>query len=362
MSSIPLFKVYNPGNLGKKVNEVYKTGIITEGKYTEEFERKFSKYIGNKNTVIVNSGTSALTLAYRLIGIKANDEVLVTAQTCMATNQPLDILGAKLKFVDINKFTGNVDEVDLEKKISKKTKAMCFVHWAGQPFNIKRINQLARKYNIPVIEDAAHAIGAKYNGKLIGNHGNYVVFSFQAIKHLSSVDGGALICPNYKITDRAKKLRWFGLNRSYKGSKWKQQITESGYKFHMNNVIAAIGIENIKHLKNIVNKHKFNGKFFDEKIRNPKIKLIERYNSETSYWIYSLLVDNKAKFKKYMKNYNIDCDEVHIRNDKYTVFKKYRNAKLLGTSYFEKHMINIPVGWWLKKSELKKIVRVINNY
>lgn len=357
-----LFKTNQIKGLGEKIEKVFSEGILTEGKYSDDFEKKFSEFIGNDKCVLLNSATSALTLAYRLIGIKKGDEVIVSPMTCMATNEPLELLGAKLKFVDIDHKTGNVDINNLEKIINNKTKAISLIHWGGQPFDIKNVRKIAKKFNIKVIEDAAHALGAKYENKLIGNHGNYTVFSFQAIKHLTSVDGGVLVCPSKSEVDRAKKLRWFGLSRKFKGSKWKQDIKESGYKFHMNNVLATIGIENLKNLKSKINKHVFNGKFYDKNINNTKITLLDRHNTLNTFWIYSILVDSKYKFKKYMEKNRIDCDEVFIRNDKYTVFKKFRSQKLKGTDIFEKHMVNIPVGWWLNKKDISYIVDVVNKY
>ena len=122
----------------------------------------------------------------------------------MATNEPLDVIGAKLVFADIDPETGNIDLTDLKKKINSKTKAVSFVHWSGQPFDIKNVKKICKKYNVKIVEDAAHALGAKYQNKQIGNHGNYCIFSFQAIKHLSSVDGGVLVCRNKK---RLKELK-----------------------------------------------------------------------------------------------------------------------------------------------------------
>ena len=363
MKNYSLFKIHYKKEIGKKLEQVFKSGVITEGIYSDLFEKKFCDYIGNNNCVLVNSGTSALTLAYRLIGISKGDEVIVTPMTCMATNQPLDIIGAKLKFVDINKSNGNVDINSLKKIISKKTKAISLVHWAGQPFNIKEVKSIANVYKIPIVEDAAHALGATYNKKLIGNHNNYTIFSFQAIKHLTSVDGGVLVCKNQKETIRAKKLRWFGLNRNFKGSKWTQDIKESGYKFHMNNINAVIGLENMKDLPLRIRKHQHNADIYDRSLKNKKIKLLTRdKNSVSAHWIYSILVDNKKKFKKFLKQNYIDCDEVHFRNDKYTVFQKYKKNKLIGMDFFEKHMVNIPVGWWLNKKDLKYIIKIINSY
>jgi dTDP-4-amino-4,6-dideoxygalactose transaminase len=200
------------------------------------------------------------------------------------------------------------------------------------------------------------------NGKKIGNHGDFICFSFQAVKHITCGDGGALVCKSKLDAKKAKLLRWFGLNRNYIGNKWKQDIKFSGYKFHLNNIASLIGCEQMKYVNKIINAHKRNGKYYDKNINNSKIKkIIKKKNLESSFWLYSILVDNKEKFKKFMFQNNIQCDEISFRNDRYSVFKKFKK-KLPGTNYFDKHMVNIPVGWWLSRNDRLKIVNIINKY
>lgn len=371
---IPLFKVRCPkrGNrLVKKINDVFKSGMITEGKYSDEFEQMLSDYIGNPNSVLVNSCTSALTLAYRLAGVTQGSEIIVTPLTCMATNEPAFNMGAKLVFADIDPLTGNIDPESVKKKITSKTKAISAVHWAGQPFDISEINYIARQHGIKVIEDAAHAFGASYKGKRIGappkfhhtDSSDYICFSFQAIKHLTTGDGGLLACKKTVDAERAKKLRWFGLDRKYKGNKWNQDITECGYKFHMNNIVASIGIQQMKDINFIVRSHMRNGLYYDKFIDNPRVQKLKRSaSSKSSYWIYSLLVDDKESFREYLNSNGIACDEVHVRNDKYSVFSAFKKEELPGVDEFEKRMLNIPVGWWVKEYTAKRIVDVINKY
>jgi len=359
---IPLFKIHHPKGIGEKVESLFESGFLTEGEKSDDFEKMFSEFVGNPNTSLLNSCTSALTLAYRMSDLNSGDEVIATPMTCMATNEPLHLSGAKIVWADIDPLTGNIDANDVEKKITPKTKAIVGVHWAGQPFDIDSISSIANKYNLKVIEDAAHALGAKYNGKPIGSHGDYVCFSFQAIKHLTTADGGA-ICSSPEDDSEIKKLRWFGLDRRYEGPKWEQDITKSGYKFHMNNLNALIGIEQMKYVDFIVRSHQNNSKYYDENIDNPKITKLNRpQNSESACWIYSMLVDDIISFKKHLATNSISSDPVHVRNDKYTVFKSFKSGPLLGCTEFCNHMINIPVGWWLSEEDLKHIVKTINEY
>lgn len=364
---IPLFKIHDPKTLGPLISDLFAKGTITEGEYSDKFEFMLAEYVKNKNTSLVNSCTSALTLAYRLCDLKEGDEVIVTPMTCMATNVPFDSFGVNLVFADIDPNTGNIDPEDVAKKITSKTKAVAAVHWAGQPFDIDAINDIAKSNGLKVVEDAAHALGATYNGRPIGGHSDYTCFSFQAIKHLTTADGGAICSASPLDDERIKKLRWFGLDRKFTAktgrSRWEQDITECGYKFHMNNLNALIGIEQMKHVEDLIGKHKFNSKFYDNHINNSKVKKMTRDpKSESSSWIYSVLVDDREDFKKYLADFGISSDVVHVRNDIYSVFKKYGKSNLPGCDEFCSKMINIPVGWWLTEEDRNKIVWVVNEY
>jgi dTDP-4-amino-4,6-dideoxygalactose transaminase len=360
---IPLFKVHTPRGIGKKLQEVFNSGFLTEGEYSDKFEKEFGNFIGNENTCLVNSCTSALVLASRVIGIQPGDEVITSAMTCMATNEPFYNDGAKLVFADIDPTTGNIDPKDVKNKITSKTKAIVAVHWAGQPFDIGAINRIAKPKGIKVVEDAAHALGATYKGQKIGSHSDFVCFSFQAIKHLTTADGGAIACASPEDAERIRKIRWFGLDRKFKGSsRWQQDITESGFKMHMNNLNAAIGLEQMKTIDKLIRKHKSNGRYYDKKINNDKVVKLRRPRGRvSSHWIYSVLVDDKEGFEQHMKSRGIATDVVHVRNDKYTVFQKFKQDNP-GLDSFESRLMNIPVGWWLTREDRDKIVEAVNDY
>lgn len=363
---IPLFKVHSPSDVGEIVKSVFDKGVLSEGQYSDMFERSFSDLVKNPNTSLTNSGTSALTLAYRMCDIRPGDEVVTTPMTCMATNEPLHTAGAKIVFADIDPSTGNISPQSVERVVTEKTKAVIAVHWAGQPFEIYDVHSaaLSKNKNVKFVEDSAHAVGASYCGKPIGSHSDYVCFSFQAIKHLTTVDGGAICSLKKEDDSRVKKLRWFGLDRKYSGSKWEQDIEESGYKFHMNNVNAAIGLAQMRHIDDIISKHKTNGRYYDTHINDSSHvkKLSRNKNSESSYWIYSILVEDIEKFKKHMLDRGISSDIVHVRNDKYSVFKEFRTSDLPGVDEFCSKMVNIPVGWWLSDEDLRSIVSAVNDY
>jgi len=342
------------------------SGYVSEGPRVKEFEEKFQQWIGNPNIALVNSGTAAITLALRLIGVKEGDEVIASPQTCLATNEPIVQLGGKVVWADIDSSNGNIDPKSIESKITSKTKAIIYVHWSGIPAKIDEINAIASKHGIKVIEDGCHAIGAYYKGKKIGNHSDFVVFSFQAIKHMTTGDGGALACKNKEDYERVKNLRWFGMSRSDDRSKiqWEGDVMEHGYKFHMNDLNATIGLEQMKYVDQNVNKFIKNAEYFREKLRDVKgIELLEVSNDvKPSYWIFSFKLEDEKKremFSKALDKAGIGNNIVHSRNDRYSLFKEFKDSNLPGMDEFAKRMINIPCGWWLSQEDLQYMVKVV---
>ena len=363
MAMIPLFKPYISPKCAETLSDIFSKCALTEGEYSDKFEEAIGDYISNKNVALTNSGTSALHISAILAGLKPGDEVITTAMTCMATNEPFYNMGVDLSFADVDITTGNICPNSIRSKITDKTKAIVVVHWAGQPVDLTSIHSIAKEFNLKVIEDAAHAFGSKYKDKKIGSHSDFVCFSFQAIKHLTCGDGGAIACKKESDVDRARKIRWFGLDRKYKGtSRWSQDIAESGYKYHMNNLNASIGLNNLKEIDFIINSHMANREYYDTNINNSKVtKMRKPKDSASSSWIYSMLVDDREDFVDYMAKNGVGCDRVHVRNDFYTVFGGIRK-ELSNLNIFDKTLVNIPVGWWLSKENLNHITDTVNAY
>jgi dTDP-4-amino-4,6-dideoxygalactose transaminase len=296
------------------------------------------------------------------------DEILCTALTCTASNFPVLANGLKIKWVDIDPKTLNMDLNDLERNISPKTKAIIGVQWGCYPLDLNRIRKIQERaqsqygFSPALIEDCAHAFGSEYRGKKLGNHGNIAMYSLQAIKHITAVDGGILCLPHQKLFDRAKLLRWYGINRddNRKDFRCEADIEEWGFKFHMNDINATVGIENLKHADNIISKHRANAKFYDENLKNiPGVTLLERHPDHNSaFWIYSMLVDDREGFYKWMKKCNITVSQVHERNDKHTCVKDYKSF-LPNLDKTVDKVVSIPVGWWVSKKDRQHIVDCI---
>ncbi|MDA9723585.1 aminotransferase class V-fold PLP-dependent enzyme [Candidatus Pelagibacter sp.] len=357
----PLFKVFMPKNIHSKLKKTIKTGYLSEGIKSKIFQKKVSKFIGNNKVTLTNSCTSALTMAYKIIDVK-NAEVISTPLTCVAANVPLIHQGAKIVWSDIDQETGMVTADNIEKCITDKTKAISILHKDGQPANILPILKLAKKYKIKIVEDAAHAFGASLNGLKIGNFGDYTAFSFQAIKQINTGDGGALVCKSSHDYQISKKLKWLGIDRENKLKKniWLNDIKIAGYKFNINDMTSTIGIEQMKFVNQILKKNNENGIFFDNELKKIKgIDIVKRQKNEfNTFWTYTLLSNKKKLIESHLNKNNVQCFQVHPRNDNYSIFKKYKK-KLPNLDKFSKRELNIPCGWWLTKIERERILKLI---
>ncbi len=357
---IPLIKTLIPPKeiLMPRLEEVLYSGYIAQGEAVNEFEIKLSEYLGNENCLTVNSGSAALHISLILAGVQAGDEVISTCITAEPTNTVISQTGAKIVWADIDPKTGNISPEDVEKKITSKTKAIMVVDYAGMPVDIKRFQEIEKKYNIPVIEDGAHAFGASYEGEKIGNHFKYTIFSFQAIKHLTTVDGGLVCIKDKEEFEKAKLIRWFGISKG--ATRKENDIKVQGYKYHMNNVNATIGLVQLENIATVIDTYISNGKYYDEELKNiDGIELMEYYpNSEPSYWLYTLKVRDKEKFMKVMQEKGIMASDLHKRNDTHTIFSSSK-TELPNVDQFEKGWVHIPCGWWVSTEDRKYIVDAI---
>lgn len=361
---IPLFKVHMADSVFEPLRHTLASGYIGQGPRVEEFERALAPWFGNRNVLSVNSGTSAIHLALRLAGVEYGDEVISTPMTCTATNEPILERGARIVWADIDPTTGAIDPCDVERKITSNTKAVIAVHWGGYPGDLDELNQIARKYDVKLIEDAAHAFGAKYKDHSVGSHSDFVCFSFQAIKHLTTVDGGALVCRSVEDHQRGKLLRWYGIDREkeQKDFRCEEDVEEFGYKFHMNDVCATIGIEQLKYVGEVLAKHRANAAYYDIRFQGLKRLTLPRYQSNrlSSYWLYTILVEDRKDFMTRMKEAKITVSQVHARNDKHTMMREFQCA-LPGVDSFAERQVSIPVGWWLTEEQREYISNVVRS-
>ena len=331
-------------------------------KFEIEFKKKFAK---NSNCLATGSGTDALHLSYLLAGIKKDDEVIAPVFTCTATNIPLLYIGAKIRFADIDPETMNISVASVKKLISKKTKAIVCVHYGGLPCDMDELQELANKHKIPIIEDAAHALGATYKNKPIGSISDFTMFSFQAIKHITTGDGGMLCMKDKKLIKKAKRIRWFGIDREGKQKGiWENDIYEIGYKYQMTDLGACLGINNLKEFSKVLNhRKKIFEIYLNELSPNPNIYCVNKDDGLRTHaaWLFTIISEKKDKIQTILRNKRIETNQVHFRNDKYSIFKNYvKNVKFPNMDYAENKYLVLPIHHKISEKMAKYIARLIN--
>jgi perosamine synthetase len=371
----PLFKVRLETDAAlENLSKVFLSGFINEGEQVITLEKELSSFLGVTNLTLVNSCTSAITIALRIVGVGEGDEVITTAMTCIATNTPIINSGATLIWADINPDTGMISVEEVEALITAKTKAIMIVDWAGTPANLEGFQKLSQKYSIPLIQDAAHAFGAEYDGRSIADYADFTCFSFQAIKHFTTGDGGALICRNSNDHALAKKLKWFGYDRDavkdvkgeWKGQKWDADILpeEVGYKFNLNNMSAAVGLANLPNIENVLSAHRNNAALLASLLSNhSKIKLLEiDPKALSSFWVYTLRLNvteqQRDSIMASLNGKGIGAGLVHLSNDRYSAFSEFQR-ELRNTKLFSATQISLPCGWWLSSNDIEIIAQAL---
>jgi UDP-glucose 4,6-dehydratase len=376
MSDIQLFKVFMSNESQELTTKTLCSGMITQSKRVDEFEEMLKVYFDHPWVLTLNSATAGLTLAYKLLDMKPSDKVMSTPLSCFATNAPIIMNGLDIVWIDTDPNTCNINIDDVKNKLSEDIKALSIVHWGGNPIDPKDISDLKdyafNKFGtiLHVIEDCAHAFGANIYGKKVGTYGNISVFSLQAIKHLTTGDGGLILLPNKEMYERAKLLRWYGISREQRSLPGKDfrlepDIAEVGYKFHMNDINASIGIGNLPHINSLLQRCRENGQYYNAKLRNiSSIQLFNTCNHESpSYWIYTLKVldGHKDSFMNFMKDKGVVVSQVHARNDTNSCMAKYK-IKLPLLDSLEKQIVSIPVGWWVTDENREYIVQCIEQF
>lgn len=357
---IPLVRTNIPDRekLMPELERVLYSGYVAQGEQVELFERAFERYIGKGQSLSLNSGTASLHIALILAGIRQGDEVISTALTAEPTNVAIKMAGAKIRYADVDYDTGNISPESIETAINGSTKAIMVVDYAGIPVNVPEIRRIAAKYNLTVIEDAAHALGARFEGLKTGCHFPYTVFSFQAIKHLTTIDGGILQIGSMEEYDKGKLIRWFGIDK--KLNRLENNIHLQGYKYHMNNVNAVIGLVQLEEIGRIIDAHISNGRFFDKELKNvPGLELLKYYpGSEPSYWLYTLKVENRDGFVRKLTENGIMASELHKRSDQHEYLNDFKTELPVLDRFYER-LVHLPCGWWLSDEDRNKIAETI---
>jgi perosamine synthetase len=363
---ISFFHTYVSPKAIARVTGVLESGWLNEGAVTKEFEESLASVLGVANPVAVNSGTAALHLALAICNIGPGDEVIIPPQTFVATGIVVLMQGATPVFADIDPTTGNISTQSIIEKITPRTKAIIPVHWGGYPCDMDEIKEIARQHNLVAIEDAAHALGATYKSRPIGAISRFTAFSFQAIKHLTTGDGGMLCCPDISDAKQATARRWFGIDReksvrSPLGARG-FDIETYGYKYHLNNVAAALGLGNLEDFLPRLAKRRQTATFYRENLKDVAgLQLLNiKSDREHAYWLFTLLVEQRDDFVSKLAEAGVPTSVVDLRIDRNSVFGGARDD-LPGQTEFNEKQIAIPVHEGLTDEQIERIVKAIRS-
>ena len=369
---IPLYKIQNDKNDLKSISKVIKRGMDWAiGPEVEKFENSLASYIGAKYCVSFNSGTSAGHAALLSLGIKNNDEVIVPSFSFIATaNWPL-MVNAKPKFVDIENITFGLDPKKIESSITKKTKAIIPIHYAGLPCQIASIKKISNQYNIPLIEDAAESLGASIKNKKIGTFGELSIFSFAGNKVMTTGEGGAIVTNSKKIFEKLKLIRSHGRSSSnYFSSITSPNYIELGYNWRMSSITAALALSQLKKINKLISLRQKNAKYMIEKLAKFDEILVP---SEPKYYkhvfqLFSIRLskrktrDNLSKFlaKKGIMT-KVFFEPIHMSKF-YQNLNLSSKSNLKTTEKISNEILSLPIYPGLKKQELDYIINSIEQY
>jgi perosamine synthetase len=348
----------------ERVTRVLQSGFLNEGDVVREFERGLHEVLGLAHPVAVNSGTSALHLALAIAGIGPGDEVIVPAQTFVATGLVVLHQGARPVFADVDPATGNLAVDDLGRRLTPHTRAIVPVHWGGLPCDLQEIADFASGHGLVVIEDAAHALGARYRGRPIGAVSRMTAFSFQAIKHLTTGDGGALACLTAEDGREATARRWFGIDRAQArmndigARQW--DIRTLGYKYHMNNVAAALGLGNLEGFPARLARRGEIASLYRARLAGVaglKLPTVPA-DREHAWWLFTLRVERRDDFARALAGRGVPTSVVDLGIDRNSIFAGSR-GDLPRQREFDASQIALPLHEGLTAEDVDQVTDAV---
>ena len=365
MQPIPLFNTFVHPSAQARVAEVLTTTFLSEGKLVKEFEAGLTQELGLVHPAALNSGTSALHLALEVAGVGPGDEVILSPQTFIASAITVVQVGATPVFADIQYENGNIDPADIEHRITPRTKAIMAVHWGGYPCDMAEIQAIADRHGLLVIEDAAHAPGATYQGHAIGSISDFTCFSFQAIKHLTTGDGGALCARDPEKAREVFRRRWFGIDRANSPmnevGEREYDLTDVGYKYHLSDYAAALGLANLTDFWPRMARRRALVAQYDAGLRQvPGLTpFVHQADRESAHWLYGFHVENRLAFIRALKAKGIASSVVHDGIDHNTLFGGKR-LELTQQRRFDDTQIHIPLHDALTSEQAAYVIQAIN--
>lgn len=356
-----------------EVVDTLRSGWLTMGPKTIAFEEQIAAYTGAKYAVAVNSCTAALHLSLLSYGIGPGDEVITSPYTFASTGNVIVHSGARPVFADIQRDTFNIDPEKINEAITAKTKAIVPVHFAGQPCDMKEIQEIADDHNLVVIEDAAHAIGAEYRGKKIGSLSDATCFSFYATKNMTTGEGGAVTTDDPKIAEKMRILRLHGISKdawkrySAQGS-WYYEIEECGWKYNMTDIQAALGIHQLRKLDGFVETRRKYAEMYSAGLRDLRslVTPVEKEGRRHVYHLYPVLLDgiDRSNFIREMAEMGIGCSvhfiPLHL-HPFYRAMYEYSIGDYSNTEWAYEHEVSLPLYPGMSGDDIGGVLKIIES-
>jgi len=362
---IPLFTPHIPAGAADRITQTLATRWIGQGPQVDAFEERFEKqFCGDHRALAVGSGTDALHLAYLLAGVRAGDEIVTPVFTCTATNIPLRYLGATPVFADIEPSSLNVDPEHVRSLMSERTRAIVCVDYGGLPCDLAALRAIADEYGVPLIEDSAQALGATFDGQPIGSLADHTIFSFQAIKHITTGDGGMLSIRDHAQVGDARSLRWFGINREKKQlGVWENDITLIGYKYQMTDIGAAMGHAALDEWDTTLALRRTLFARYVEGLEGADgvtVLSLPDERREHAAWLFTIAVDDRRALQDKLYAQGIEANQVHYRNDRYSIFGQRRD-NLPAMDAMEERYLVLPLHTRMTVDDVDRVCATIRS-
>jgi perosamine synthetase len=368
-----MIQVFRPA-LGEEeyeaVKEVMKSGWIGLGPKTREFEEKFSEYVGAKYAIGLNSGTAALHLALVAYNLAPGDEIIVPSLTFISTVHAIRYVGATPVFADVHEDTLCIDMSDVLRKITPRTRAVMPVHYGGHPCDLDELHEIADSKGILVIEDAAHAAGALYKGRRIGSISPATCFSFHAVKNLTMGEGGAIATDDARVNARVRMLRWVGINKDtwtrssdLRTYGWYYEVEELGYKYHLSDIPAAIGIVQLQKLDRTNAKRAEIVKRYNRALSElPWISTpVKRAYVQSAYHNYVIKTDYRDQLNLYLREKGIATGVHYMPAHLHPIYKGVP-ATVPKTDILWRKLLTLPLYPDLTDDDMNYIIETIRSF
>lgn len=355
------------------VGRALKRDYIATGPGIAEFEEAFAKYVGSKYAVALSSGTAALHACCFAIDIKPGDEVITTPLTFAASANCVLYCGGTPVFADVDPYTYNISPEEIEKHITDKTRAIIPVHFTGQPCDMDHIHEIARKHNLFVIEDAAHATGAEYNGRKIGSISDMTIFSFHPVKHMTTCEGGMVTTDNEKLYKKIRAFRAYCITKDpelledKEDGPWHYEMQGLGYNYRISDVMCALGISQLKKIDSFVNRRREVAGRYNEEMKDFE-HIVLPYQAEgckSSWHLYTILIKDGKRREAYLKlkEAGIGVDVHYLPVYKHPYYQKhgYRDVKCPCAELIYDQILSIPVFYKLTEEEQTYVIQAVRD-